>query len=119
MHGGIRAPGTPAEGARDQRLGAIQTCGFAQAQIGGGKSIWKTQGPQSDIVRRPFTDAPYFPETANSSFEKGRGRKIQCALSRVFCPGAECFRPRQWQADARQFARVQRREAFRRRGEVR
>ncbi len=75
IYGGIRAPGTPAEGARDQSLGAIQTGGFAQAQIGGRKSIWIAQGAQSDIVRRPFTDAPYFPETANSIFEKVPGGK--------------------------------------------
>ncbi len=34
-------------------------------------------------------------------------------------PRRGVFCPRQWQADARQFAQVQRGEAFRRRGEVR
>ena len=119
MHGGIGAPGTPGEGARDEILRAIQASGLAQAQIGGGKGIWITQGAQSNIVRGPLANAGYFPETAHRGFEKSPGRKMQPAVGRVACPGAERFRPGQRQANFRQVARVQRGGAFRRRGEVR
>ena len=93
MHGSVGAPGTPAEGARNQILRVIQTGGPAQAQIGGRKGVWMPQGSQGDVVRSPITDAAYFSETTHGSFEEGSGGENPMRLAPPVVPRRGVFPP--------------------------